>query len=75
MGIMQFENKTAFQLEEMIADLTGFNARAIDVTKVGNSGEFNASIVGSVAAVSKARAHADVEAACRQLNLKFKLKA
>jgi hypothetical protein len=72
---MSIEQKSAFQLEQMIADLTGFAPSSIYVTTAGNSGDFNASIVGSVAAVSKARAQADVEAACRQLKLKFKLKA
>jgi hypothetical protein len=71
---MSIEQKTAFQLEEMIADLTGFSAKVIDVTRVGTDGDFNASMVGSVAGVSKSRAHADVEVACSQLKLRFKLK-
>ena len=49
---MQIEHKTAFQLEEMIADLTGFNPTAIDVKKLGNAGNFAAAFVGKVAAVS-----------------------
>ena len=72
---MQFEHKSAFQLEQMIAELTGFDAKIIDVTKVGNSGDFSATLIGTVAAVSKSRAQSDVDAACRQLKLKFKLKA
>jgi hypothetical protein len=71
---MQIEHKTAFQLEEMIADLTGFNPTAIDVKKLGNAGNFAAAFVGKVAAVSKSRAQADVESACSQLKLRFKLK-
>ena len=72
---MQLESKTAQQLEEMIADLTGFNATSIDAIKIGNSGDFSATVLGAVAAVSKSRAQSDVEAACRQLRMKFKLKA
>jgi hypothetical protein len=72
---MPLESKTAFQLEEMIADLAGFAATAIDVVKVGNNGDFSATLIGTAASVSKSRAQSDIEVVCRQLRLKFKLKA
>jgi hypothetical protein len=39
---VSIEQKSAIQLEQMIADLTGFEPSSICVTKVGNSGDFNA---------------------------------
>ena len=72
---MTLESTTSYQLEEMIAELAGFSATSIDVVKVGNSGDFHATVIGTVAAVSPSRAQSDVEAICRQLRLKFKLKA
>ena len=72
---MPREYKTAFQLEQIIADFTGLYVTAIHVTKVGNSGDFNATVVGTVAFVNASRAKSDIEVACRQLKQRFKLKA
>jgi hypothetical protein len=72
---MAYEFKTAFQLEEMIADLAGFNATSIHVSKVGNAGDFRATMVGTVAAVSASRAQSDIDAISAKLRLKFRLRA
>ncbi|MBR1154612.1 hypothetical protein [Bradyrhizobium sp. JYMT SZCCT0428] len=72
---MPLEAKTAFQLQQMIGELAGFDPDNIDVVKLGNEGSFRAVLIGTVGAVSKSRAQADIETACRQLRLKFRLKA
>jgi hypothetical protein len=73
---MPHESKTAFQLEKMIADITGLDTTGVHIIKVGNGGDFGATFMkGSSAGVSASRAQSDIDAACRQLKLKFKLKA
>ncbi|MBR1156272.1 hypothetical protein [Bradyrhizobium sp. JYMT SZCCT0428] len=70
---MPFESKTAFQLQQMIAEMVGFHPDNIDVVRLGNDGGFKAMLIGSVGAVSRSRAQADIESACRQLRLKYRL--
>jgi len=71
---MPLETKTAFQLQQMIGEMAGFHPDNIDVVKLGNDGGFRAVLIGTVGAVSKSRAQSDIENACRQLRLEYRLK-
>lgn len=65
--------KSAYQLEEMIADIAGFDTTHVLVMAVGDRGDFRAEFLGQVAANSS-RARSDVDAACRQVKASFRLK-
>jgi hypothetical protein len=67
------EYKSAFQLEALIADLAGFDENNVQVTKIGNTGDFRAGFVGTPAAVNVSRAKADVDSACNKLKTKYRL--
>lgn len=70
---MAIQSKTAFQLQQMIAEMAGFHPDNIDVMKLDSDGAFRAVLIGTVAAVSKSKAQSDIENACRQLRLKYRL--
>lgn len=67
------EYKTAYQLERLIAETAGFDPKNIQVTRVGNKGDWCADFVGKVAGVTESRAKHDVEAACNQIRAHFRL--
>ena len=67
------EYKNAYQLELLIADQSGFDPKNIQVMKVGNSGDFRATFVGTAPGVNQARAKSDVESACSRLKVKYRL--
>jgi hypothetical protein len=68
------EYRTAFQLEQLIADLAGLGTENVQVTKVGNGGGFKATMVGSAGGVSRSRAQSDITRVSTALNLKYRLK-
>jgi hypothetical protein len=68
------ESKTAFQLQQMIGEMAGFDPDSIDVVKQGDDGGFRAVLIGAVGAFSKSSAQSDIENICRQLRLKYRLK-
>jgi hypothetical protein len=68
------EYKTAFQLEEMIADLAGLDTKNIQVTSLGKAGNFYATMIGTVSGVNRFRAQSDIDAACARLKANYKLK-
>ena len=68
------EYRSAFQLEAMIAEMAGFDPRNVQVTRVGHSGDFHADFVGKVAAVDTSRARHDIDAACTELRIRFRLR-
>ena len=70
---MRLELKTCRQLEEMIADLAGFDEKNIMVAASGSRGNFTAKFVGSTTAVSKSRAQSDIDNICAELHLRYKL--
>jgi hypothetical protein len=67
------EYKSAYQLEEMIADLAGFDHTHVLVMAVGDHGDFRAEFIGRAAAASPSRARS-VDASCRQVKARFKLR-
>ena len=71
---MPLESKTAFQLQQMIGETAGLHPDNVGVVKWGNDGRFTDVLVGTVSVVSKSRAEAEIESACRQLRLKYRLK-
>lgn len=69
------EYKTAFQLEQMIADLAGLSTENVQVTRAGTGGDFQATMVGTAGGVSRSRAQSDITRVCATLKLTYKLKA
>jgi len=66
--------KSAYQLEEMIADLAGFDKSHVLVMAVGDRGDFRAEFLGGIPAVNPSRARSDVDAACQRLKTTFRLR-
>lgn len=65
--------KSAYQLEQMIAELAGFDGTHVLVTAVGEHGDFRAEFIGKTATVILPRARVDLDAACHQVRANFRL--
>jgi hypothetical protein len=63
--------KTFIELQKMIADLSGLSPRMIDVHRLGDDGDFTATVRFESERASAARAN--VEAICHRLRLHYRL--
>ncbi len=66
--------KTAFELEQIVADFVGFDRKVIVVSKAGNDGDFNATVTSPTAWLTRAAAQLEVDKACAKLRVTYRLK-
>jgi hypothetical protein len=68
------ESKTSRELQQMIADLSGLPPTIISVHKIGDTGNFGATVIAGVTGVSGGAHQSNIETICDQLRLKYRLK-
>jgi hypothetical protein len=60
------------ELQQKIADLCGLRQEAISISRIGDDGNFGATVIAGVTGV-RDRAQQDIERICGQLRSKYKL--
>ena len=70
----ELEPKTSRELKQMICDQSRLPPSIVSVQKMGNAGDFTATVIAGVKVVSGAELQSQVEAICDLLRLKYKLK-
>ncbi len=68
------EAKTSDELQRMIADESGLPLSVVSVHKIGDDGNFGATVIAGVTSVSGGAHQSNVEAICARLRLKYRLK-
>jgi hypothetical protein len=70
---MTREGKTLIELEKIVADFVGFDQKVIIVSRVGEQGDFAATVTDATAWLTKSTAQLEVDKACVKLRAIYRL--
>lgn len=68
------EAKTSNELQQIVADEGGLSLGVVKIIKIGDEGDFSATVIGGHALVRGGARQSDIEAICDRLRLKYRLK-
>ena len=71
---MATEPKTSHEIRRLIADQSGLTPNIISVHKIGDAGNFGATVIAGIAVVGDGAQQSKIETICDHLRLKYGLK-